>query len=170
MKKTQYKNCFEGNEKWYVDKMKLINEKIETYDCRHMSNTKWRKLFLVILKNINIVKQCEIVEFVFDNCGIHWINDMKLTINIDIIDEYLFEDYISERLAGGHNPISYREINYIEFRKYYHKDVSRPSPPHNKYDTVNAEQDLDEIKRIISATGKFYWEETEQYLRILGYS
>ena len=169
MKKTKYKNRFEGNEKWYIEKMKLLYKKIETYDCRHMSNTKWRKLFLTILRNTDTIKQCEIVEFVFEN-GVHWVNDMKLTVNIDIIDEYLFEDYISERLAGGHNSISYREINYVEFRKYYHKYVPRPFPPHNKHDVVKAQQDLGEIKRIISAIGQFYWEETKHYLRILGYS
>jgi len=134
-----------------------------------MNNTKWRKLFLTILRNSATVKQCEIVEFVFKD-RVYWVNNMKLTIDINAINDHICEDFISAHLAGGHDPIAYREIDYIEFRKYYNKEVLRPSPPHNKYDIIKTEQDLGEIKRIISEIGQFYWEETDESLRILGYS
>jgi hypothetical protein len=103
-------------------------------------------LFLTICSNDDIIKSCEIIDF-FSSTYIYLKSDLRNTdfdpyINADCIDDYLFET--------GEYAVSYREIEYIEFKKI-------------------SEQDTDKIKEILSKIGKFEWAETEEYLRIKGY-
>jgi len=168
MQLPKYKDRFGGNEKWYLEKMKLLDQKIQSFDCCLMSNSKWRRLFLAILENKSIIKHCEIAEFAFKNNATHWVNSMKLDDENIKGAEFIFGDYIDEHFAGGHNPISYREIEYIEFRKIYFCRTSHPV--HKlKHEDVRMEQDLELIKKILSNVGQFCWDETDQYKRILGY-
>jgi len=174
MKKTKFKDCL--NETWYIKKMKLLDKKIETYDGRFMSNAKWRKLFLTIMKNTDTIKQCEIFEFDLrkdpqDARDILWANDMNPEMPVSEAEECLCEDFISARLAGGHDPLCYREIEYIVFRKYFSGEFAHPIHwmNYDKRETVKYEQNLCAIKEIISKIGQFYWEETENHLVIWGY-
>ena len=155
MSSLTYKEHCRGMEEWYFEKMKLLDRRIMEFDCCHMSNTKWRKLFSAIAQNADVCRDCEI--FVFDlekESRMRWTNIMRLDRAAEH-HKYLFEDYICEGLAGGHDPVVYREIHYIEFRKRYGK---------------RAEQDLQQIKKVIAALGQFHREESALCLRIFGYS
>ena len=163
MERNRYKDCFVGMEKWYDKKMKLLDKKIENYNGWFMNNTKWKKTFLTIFENLDTVKQCEIVEFTLENYRMRWCNNVKLGKNIEEAKKYLLDDYIHEHLAGGHDPISYREIEYLEFRKY---DYQKIGALVTKKEVL---QNTNKIKELLSKIGQFYWEETEEYIRIYGY-
>ena len=62
MKNKKYKDCFlnlEGlgaaaMEEWYVKKMEMLDKRIEMYNNRFMSNSKWKKLFFTIFMNSDL--------------------------------------------------------------------------------------------------------------------
>ena len=166
IEKKIYKDYFLNNEEWYTEKMKLLDKKVKTYENRFMSNTKWKKLFLTIFSNVDVIKQCEIVVLTISEIidkTIVWTNNVELTRSIDEVNKYLFDDYIDTYLAGGHNPISYREIEYLEFKKYNYQWIGTA--------VLKKEilQNTNDIKVLISKTGQFHWKETEEYIRIYGY-
>jgi hypothetical protein len=109
-----------------------------------MNNSKWKKLFLTIFENNNIITECEIVDFF---SGTYRFIKNKLE-NINYMD-YIYSDCIDEKLITGEHTVSYREIEYIKFKKL--------------------KQDVEKTKEIITKTGKYEWEETEEHLRIYGY-
>ena len=161
MEKKTYKDYMRIDEKWYIQKMKLLDKKIASYDNWFMSNTKWKKLFLTIFENTNVIKQCEIVVFRLEN--FNWINNVNLNIKLDEVDKYLYDDYIDVCLSGGHDTLCYREIEYLEFRKYNYEWIG--SAVLKKEELQNTSF----IKEVISKIGLFHWEETEEYIRIYGY-
>jgi len=170
MENKKYRDCFFGNEKLYKEKMELLDKKIESYNACFMSNAKWRKLFLTIFDNLDIIEQCEIVVLNISNMddkNIIWTNDVNLTNSKNKINNYILDDYIDTPLAGGHDPISYREIEYLEFRKHWTKVIHKKNQWSPEW--VKKEQNLNKIKERISDAGKFQWEGTEEYIRIYGY-
>ena len=125
-----------------------------------MNNAKWKKCFLTVFSNIQFIKHCEIVDF-FSNSIINTKTDLQ-----DIeAEKYIFDDFIDNFLfIIGEYSVSYREIEYIEFKKYWKEE-----PLGRLLEPKTIEQDTNKIKEIISKTGKYEWEETEKYLRIYGY-
>jgi hypothetical protein len=158
MNKRRYKDCFLNKEEWYIKKMEMINKKIGMYNNRFMNNPKWKKLFYTIFINSDIIKQCEISDFFG-----YQVIELKLNKNIKEVNEYLFDDFIDEYLTDAEYPISYREIEYLEFRKNKPEWIGRAVLKTEKL------QNTDIIKEIISKIGQFHWEENENYIRIYGY-
>ena len=116
------------------------------------------KIIFYNIYEFRFIKQCEISDFF----GYQVIR-LKLNKNMNEVNEYLFDDFIDVYLTNAEYPISYREIEYLEFQK-------------NKYEWIGTAvlkieelQNIDIIKKIISKAGQFYWEETEEYIRIYGY-
>jgi hypothetical protein len=151
-----YKDYF-FTEEAYIKNKKRTEKKIESYENRFMSNAKWRKLFLTIYSNYDIIKSCEIIDF-FSSTYIYLRNDLK---DMDF-DKYINADCIDNYLITGEYTISFKEIEYIEFKKK--SEEKAKAEKKNEFD-----QDIKEIKEIIAKTGKYEFEETENYLRIYGY-
>ena len=145
-----YKDYFFTEEAYIKDKVK-IDKKINEYENKFMSNAKWEKLFLTIYLNNDIIKNCEIIDFF--SFTYRYIKN-----NVEDYKNYIHRDCIDNILITGEHSISYREIEYIEFKKKWLEE---------KIGTM--EQDTNKIKEIISKTGKYEWEETENHIRIYGY-
>jgi hypothetical protein len=152
-----YRDYFLTEESYikYIDK---LNKKIETFDNKFMNNSKWKKVFMKIYSNVNIIKQCEAVDF-FSSC----IN--ILNTNLQNPQEYIFDDFVDNKIfIAGEYSISYREIEYLEFKKSWEGEyIGRLVNP------KILPQDINKIKKTISEIGKFQWEEGENYLRLIGY-
>jgi hypothetical protein len=154
-----YRDYF-TNEEAYIKNKNRADKKIELYRNRFMNNSKWKKLFLAVFSNIHCIKQCEIMNF-FDSAIITLKTDLQ---NIEV-ENYIFSDCIDNYLfETGEHAVSYREIEYIEFRKCWKENsIGMLIEP------KTMKQDTDKIKEILSKAGKFEWCETEEYLRIKGY-
>jgi hypothetical protein len=159
MEKKTYRDYFYTEEAYTKHKIK-IDKKIETYNNGFMSNSKWKKLFLKIFSNIYLIKYCEVVDFFSSSIITLKTNlgniDPKKYIHSDCIDNILFET--------GEHTVSYREIEYLEFKKHW---KSKESGKSGNYKIK--EQDTNKIKETLEKTGQYEWEETEEYLRIIGY-
>ncbi len=81
-----------------------------SYSC--MSDTKWKKLFIEILKNKELIGHCEIFDYT--NGVVNEIRFEELTQNSY---KKVFDDYICEDILTGEHPTIYKYIEFIEFRK-----------------------------------------------------
>jgi hypothetical protein len=149
-----YKDYFLTKEAYIKNKTRT-EKKIKAYKSSFMSNTKWRKLFLTIYLNHDLIKSCEIIDF-FSSTYVYLRNDLK---DIDF-DQYINTDCIDNYLITGEYTVSFKEIEYIEFKKQWKEKTGTEE---------EFEQNIKKIKEIIMATGKYEFEETENYLRIYGY-
>ncbi len=127
-----------------------------SYSC--MNNSKWKKVFIEILRNNEFIKRCEIYDYINPN-----INELLL----DNISESSFEEisseYISEKITTGEYSTPYKYIEYIEFLKKWE------NKPYALAKTIIIKQDTDKIKEILSKMGLFEWEEDNNSLKLLGY-
>jgi hypothetical protein len=154
-------NKWNKNFSEYKDINKEIEKRISSYENKYMNNSKWKKLFLTIFSNINIIKQCEIRDFF--NSGYIYI---KTNLNNIEYKNYIHNECIDNNLfSGSEYPVcNYKEIEYLEFAKYWNEEASG-----RLLKQKIIEQDINKIKETISKIGIFEWEETEKYLRIIGY-
>jgi hypothetical protein len=159
MKNKMYKEYF-SNEESYIKNKNRSDKKIELYENKFMNNAKWKRIFLAIFSNTHCIKKCEIIDF-FSNATI------TLKTNLQNIEpeNYIFSDCIDNFLfETGEYAVSYREIEYIEFKKCWKgNSIGMLIEP------KTMEQDINKIKEVLSKIGKFEWDETEEYLRIKGY-
>jgi hypothetical protein len=157
MKNKTYRDYFLTEEAYLKNKARS-DKKIKTYDNEFMNNSKWKRLFLTIFSNIDLITHCEVIDF-FSSSIITLRTNSKNTepekyIYNDCIDNILFET--------GEYAVSYREIEYLEFKKQWkNEEIGKQGN--------QKEQDTNKIKEIIKKTGQYEWEETDEYLRILGY-
>ncbi|MDR1284609.1 MAG: hypothetical protein LBJ88_00210 [Campylobacteraceae bacterium] len=145
------------------DRNELVNKKISSFENRFMSNSKWKRLFLTLFENIDIVKLCEVRDF-FNPCFIFITTDLQsIDYGKHVHNECIDKILLDNSLDGG-DACYYREIEYLEFLKYWKGGkFGRLMTPKIIY------QDTNKIKEIISKIGKFELEETEEYLRVIGY-
>jgi hypothetical protein len=145
------------------DRNELVNKKISSFENRYMSNSKWKKLFLTLFENIDKVKSCEVFDF-FNPGLIYITTDLQnIEYGKHIHNECIDKILLNDSLDGG-DACYYREIEYLEFLKYWKgRKLGRLVAPKIIY------QDTDKIKEVISKIGKFKLEETEEYLRVIGY-
>jgi hypothetical protein len=159
METKTYKNYFHTKEAYLKSKIRT-DKKIGTYDNRFMNNSKWKKLFLTIFSNIDSIKHCEVIDFFSSS-----ITTLKTNLGNIEPEKYIHNDCIDNILfETGEYTVSYREIEYLEFRKHWKSKENR------KRENIKImEQDTNKIKETIEKTGQYEWEETEEYLRIIGY-
>ncbi len=122
-----------------------MDKNISEFNYSYMCNSKWKKVFLAILKNKNIINDCLIVD-----CTNGTINKILLEKISDTPEKYVHHDYISQEITQGEYPTPYKYIEYIEFSKKYNQDVVQ-------------------IKNILSKIGLFEWEENNITLKLIGY-
>ena len=141
-------------------KLKL-EKRINSFSESYMSNSKWKRVFMELLKHKSVIRKCEIFDF--SNSGInliHWKN-----VNGDY-SKYLTQEYISNHLTTSEYPKTYyKEIEYIEFPKCWKEET--------KYELVRnineMSQDTETIKTLLSKIGQFEWGEDEDTLKLIGY-
>jgi hypothetical protein len=159
MESKTYKDYF-FTEEAYIRHKNRTDKKIKAYNNIFMNNSKWKRLFLTIFSNTDFIKYCEVNDFFSSSIII-----LKTNLQNIEYEKYIHNDCIDNRLfKTGEYSISYREIEYIEFKKYWREEAKmRLQSP------KIIEQDTNKIKEIISETGKYEWGENEKYLRIIGY-
>ncbi|MDR2109367.1 MAG: hypothetical protein LBP28_07940 [Coriobacteriales bacterium] len=161
MKNKTYRDYFLSEEAYARNKAKA-DKRIQTYDKAYMSNSKWKKLFSALFANADVVKHCEVIDF---------FGSSATTIKTDLGDiepeKYIHNDCIDTMLLRkGEHPVSFREIEYLEFRKHGRNEEAKEGGSEKGL----SEQDLGKIKEAIEKTGRYEWEVTEEYIRILGYN
>lgn len=134
----------------YDDYILKLDKQLKKFNHSYMNNSKWKKLFIAIFQNAALIKQCEVVNL-FEPA----INQLKL----DVInfEQEIYQEFMANSLNTGEYAIYHKGICYIEFLKIYQ---IAPEP---------IEQNIQEIKKYLSNFGVFEFEETDDYLRVLGY-
>ncbi len=145
-------NIFDSFSKEEIIRM---DKNISSYNHSYMCNSKWKKVFLEIVKNKNIIDDCIIVDIA--NGTVNRILWDKIS---DTPEKYIHYDYISEEITQGEYLTPYKYIEYVEFPKKYK----------TKFSVRNSNQNTEEIKNILSQIGIFEWEEDDMTLKLLGYS
>lgn len=123
-----------------------------------MNNAKWRKLFVKIIENRKLIKQCELFDFF--GSGINTLILSKINENLE---SFILEDCILNDITTSEPSTFYKEIEDIEFLRFYTE-----MPPEIKGKIIKKEQNIEEIKRYLSSFGEFYFEEDENRLKVLG--
>ncbi|WP_410504151.1 DUF6678 family protein [Hymenobacter lapidiphilus] len=158
MDRGNFKDSFltrEGYEDWLL----RLDRKVSTFSYSFMNNSKWQKLFITICENNKIIKRCEIYDF-FGSCT-NEIIFSKIYINYM---DHIFPTYIDNFFTTSEHKTSYKEIEFIEFLKYWNNEpVGRLVKP------TKETQDTCAIKSSLDRVGQFQWDESEKHLRIIGY-
>lgn len=134
----------------YDDYVFKLDKQLKQFSYSYMNNSKWKKLFIAIFQNTNLIKQCVVVN-IFES-GIN-----QLRLDTPTVEQDIHQEFMSNSLNTGEYAIYYKGICYIEFLKTYQ---TNPKP---------MEQNIQEIKKYLSHFGVFEFEETKNYLRVMGY-
>lgn len=158
MNEKTYRQKF-NSEDYFDEHQKRIDKRIAQFSNSFLNNAKWKKVFLTIFSNVDLVKQCEIKDF-FSSCYV----DLRTELQDVKFEKFIYSDYIDEFITTGEYPISYREIEYLEFLKSWNgKFIGKlvKSKP--------ITQDTEKIKKILSTVGQFEWEEYDNSVRLIAY-
>ena len=129
-----------------------LNKRAMKYSCSFMSNTKWQKVFLLLI-NSSIKFRMKTIWGDFETM---WETLSKNSENI-ISDEYIKDGAI----FGG--PLIYKEILYIDIAKF--EKYKLPATGASFLD----EQKFESFQKYLNNLGEFRTEEFESHLRIIGY-
>lgn len=134
----------------YDDYIIKLDKQLKKFNHSYMNNSKWKKLFIAIFQNTDLIKQCVVVNL-FESAN----NQLKL----DVInfEQEIHQEFMANSLNTGEYAIYYKGICYIEFLKIYQ---TKPTL---------IKQNIQEIKHYLSGFGMFEFEETKDYLRVIGY-
>ena len=139
------------------------NERFDKYKskftCQFMNNAKWQKVFCAIFSKSNLIRDCEVVDF-FSGCVVRLRTELQ---NVNF-EEFIYSDCIDCCITTGEYATSYREIEYLEFRRTWEGEHIGKLVPRKVY-----EQDIEQIKNYLSEIGQFEWELNESYLRLIAY-
>ncbi len=158
MNEKTYRQCF-MSQAYFDQHQERINKRIQQFSNAFFNNAKWKRVFLTICANTEVIKHCEISDF-FSDCIVD-LNFKKKSINFE---DYLHLDYIDPFITTADGPISYREIEYLAFNKSWNGEYVGALVKRKQIT-----QDTNSIKEIISAIGQFEWEEDENALRLMAY-
>lgn len=115
---------------------------------------------MAICQNQDLIKQCEIYNF-FEPC----VNELVFRNIQNNLDQYIQQEYISNQITTAEYPTFYREIQYLEFLKSWNgNQIGKLVEP------IKQTQDIEQIRTYLSRFGEFRFEQTDNSLRILGYS
>lgn len=144
----------------YFDKhQKRIDKKVQDFSNCYLNNAKWKKVFLTICSNADLFKHCEIRDF-FSSCFVYLRTELK-DINFD---DFIYSDHIDQSITTADGPISFREIEYLEFEKSWDGEFIGKLVQSKRFT-----QDTEKIKEILSTIGQFEWEEYENSIRLIAY-
>jgi hypothetical protein len=159
MENKAYQGYFLTEEAYIKNRIRT-DKKIKTYGNRFMNNSKWKKLFLAIFSNIDLIKQCGVMDFFSSS-----IITLKTNLGDIEPEKYIYNDCIDNILfETGEYTVSYKEIEYLEFKRQW-RNTENDFPGNFKI----MEQDTSKIKETLRKTGQYEWEETGECLRIMGY-
>ena len=129
------------------------------FTCQFMNNAKWRKVFCAIFSKPDLVRDCEVVDF-FSSCAVYLRTELQ-HVNFE---EFIYSDCIDSCVGTGEYATSYREIEYLKFRKTWTNESIGKLVPQKVY-----EQNIEQIKNFLSEIGQFEWELNEDYLKLIAY-
>ena len=139
----------------YLDR---LNKRIKEFSGTFMSNSKWQKLFLVLSRNLDTVK----------NCRIKTVGDTRLREfeipNPNNFSEAFHPEGIND--IGISGPFFFKEIEQMIFPKFW--SIKR-SMGNESLEPFNYHQDIIRIKELIEETGKFELEIDDSELILYGY-
>lgn len=134
----------------YDDYVFKLDKQLKQFSYSYMNNSKWKKLFIAIFQNTNLIKQCVVVN-IFES-GIN-----QLRLDTPTVEKNIYQEFMLNSLNTGEYAIYYKGICYIEFLKTHQTNPK------------SMEQNIQEIKKYLSNFGIFEFEETKNYLRVMGY-
>jgi hypothetical protein len=137
---------------------KNLDNRIEGFSGKFMNNAKWRKLFMALSENHDIIGKCR-VKLV--------MRETPIDLPIPSRDEYASvfrKESVDDILTCG--PFDFREIEWVEFPKQWivERQMRLVTLEPFKY-----EQDILELKRIIDEIGLFEIEIDDKHLVLYGY-
>ncbi|MDR2106566.1 MAG: hypothetical protein LBP24_04080 [Coriobacteriales bacterium] len=160
MENKTYRNYFLTEEAYERNKARA-DKRIKAYGSVCMNNSKWKKLFLALFANIDAIKQCEVIDFFGSSA-----TTLKTRLGGIKPERHIHSDCIDTALLEtGEYPVSYREIEYLEFKRYSRNEGIGERGSNQR----PLEQDIGKIRGILERAGRYEWEVTEEYIRILGY-
>ncbi|MEO6457784.1 MAG: DUF6678 family protein [Chloroflexia bacterium] len=141
-------------QEWLEKRQKKVEQVIAAFSHAHMSNTKWRKAFLILSAHTLGLTRCH-WKFVADER----VFTTSFPREADLLEEHLADGVFQPEFV-------YREIEWIEIPAQYQIEDNRlmSRPPNTTYQNVTGA--LEALNRI----GHFPVELTETGLIIRGYS
>jgi|GEM_PF-148074 len=143
-----YRQYFLTQER-FDEHQKRIDKRIEKFSNSFLNNSKWRKLLLTIFSNTDLIQHCEINDF-FSNCIVN-LRIQKKNIKFE---DFIYSTHIDPFITTADGPISYREIEFLAFDKSWHGEFVGRLVQRKVFT-----QDMKRIRELLSAIGKFEWEE-----------
>lgn len=88
-----YKN-YSFTEEAYIKHKHRVDKKIKTFNYRYMNNSKWKKLFITIFANTEIIQWCEVVDFFSSSVIL-----TKTTAQNSKPEQYIYNNCIDDYLV-----------------------------------------------------------------------
>ena len=129
-----------------------LNKRTMEYSCSFMSNTKWQKVFLLLINNS--------INFRFKTIWNEYVTSWETLNNSS--EKALNDEYIQDG-AVSCGPLIYKEILYIEIARFEKYKLSVTGT------TVLDEQKFENCQKHLNNLGKFKTLEFESHLRLIGY-
>ena len=135
-----------------LDYRNKLNKRTMKYCCSFMSNTKWQKVFLLLINNSIDFR----VKTIWNGSVTKWE-----TLN-NSSEDALSDEYIQDGVVSG-GPLIYKEILYIEIAKFEKYKLPATGA------TVLDEQKFESFQKHLNNLGEFKTLEFESHLRLIGY-
>ena len=129
-----------------------IQRRIASATVKHMSNTKWRKLFSAM----------HAIPDPLGNVSIKFINDDRVFTEPTPGPEFAHEDKFGE--CGGISYSPFTHIEFVQIPNKYHRELDGP-----RYPPIEFTNDVQALVARLAQIGSFPIQEYDGGIRILGY-
>ena len=129
-----------------------VQRRIAAARVKHMSNTKWRKLFAVLHS----------LPDPLGDVGIKFINDKRVFTGPTPGPDFEYEDNFGE--CGGISYAPFTHIEFVQIPNNYIRELDGP-----RYTSTEFTNDIKALVERLAQVGSFPIQEYDSGIRILGY-